>query len=473
AATFSTLGDLTSAFVEQVRAMSFSYGHGLPGRVWKSGDVIWVPDLLEETSMARATLAVDSGLHSILLFPLRDAERRIGVIELFARAVRPINDDSVTVMKYTGAAIGRLVHRQRTEEERMRLHRVIERKGNEWALTFDAIESPIFLLTVEGVIVRVNRSARDLIDLPFADIVGKSIADFGIGEPWTTLIELVAAVRDSHTPCSAQISGHEKYWDVNATVYQSEEAEEARLVIVMRDMTTLVQLQEFVRVGEQMSALGELVAGVAHEVRNPLFGMSATLEAYQPSLAKTGEALEFFAALRHWIGRLNTLMENLLEYGKSWNVNLRDGQLEDVVIQAVESCRLVAADVRVEIVNKTTDEHLVILMDPPRLATALQNLIINAIQHSPKEGTVTVEARRTEEGGTPSIECIVQDAGPGFPARDLGKIFLPFFTRRRGGTGLGLSIVQRVIEEHGGSVAAANRESGGAILRVKFPVFLR
>ncbi|MHB0968479.1 MAG: sensor histidine kinase [Thermoanaerobaculia bacterium] len=115
--------------------------------------------------------------------------------------------------------------------------------------------------------------------------------------------------------------------------------------------------------------------------------------------------------------------------------------------------------------------HATLLMDSTRLAHAIQNVIINAIQYAPAESEVTVSLSPVQHDTRGAVECIVGDAGPGFQTRDLPRIFQPFFTRRRGGTGLGLSIVQRVIDEHGGSVFAENAASGGAVVRMRFPLF--
>jgi signal transduction histidine kinase len=102
------------------------------------------------------------------------------------------------------------------------------------------------------------------------------------------------------------------------------------------------------------------------------------------------------------------------------------------------------------------------------LLQVFQNLIENAVQHSAPGGTVVIE-----QGGAEDKKWIcykIKDSGPGFAQSDLPKIFEPFFTRRRGGTGLGLSIVQRIVDEHGGEIAAANRPEGGAVLTVKLPL---
>lgn len=92
-----------------------------------------------------------------------------------------------------------------------------------------------------------------------------------------------------------------------------------------------------------------------------------------------------------------------------------------------------------------------------------------SLEHTPRGGEVMVELEEFERAGSPWARCRFQDSGTGFKAEDLSRIFEPFFTRRRGGTGLGLSIVQRIVEEHGGRVCAANRPEGGAIMTLELP----
>lgn len=360
-----------------------------------------------------------------------------------------------------GNVLGRLI-------ERRRLLQLIERKGQEWALTFDAIELPIFITTMDGTITRVNRAARELTGAAsYPDVLARGLTSFGSAEPWTTLAALVQAVRDSHSPCTAQaIDADERTWDLNGTVSHSADGGDERAIIVMRDTTAMVRLQESVRRGEQLSALGELVAGVAHQVRNPIYGMALTLDAIETSNGGEDDVRELSRVLRHWLDRLNRLMESLLEYGKTWTLELRGGPIDTAIEHALGACRPLAQKTSVELVVDVEPE-LTLLMDVNRLSHAFENLVANAVQHSSAGQRVFLRARA--DGA--SIECTVHDEGPGFALPDLRKVFQPFFTRRRGGTGLGLSIVQRVVEEHGGTIDARNAADGGAIVTLRFPAY--
>jgi signal transduction histidine kinase len=97
-------------------------------------------------------------------------------------------------------------------------------------------------------------------------------------------------------------------------------------------------------------------------------------------------------------------------------------------------------------------------------------LIENAIQHSPNEDTVRVEAYETREGNQLWLDCAVKDSGAGILEEDLTKIFEPFFSKRRGGTGLGLAIAKKIMEEHGGTLIAGNSPEGGACMIARFPI---
>ena len=456
-------------FAANVASTRFTFGHGMPGRAWAAGDILWVPDLFEETNAQRGLIAMRAGLHAVVCVPLAASGHIAGVIELFSRPARPISGDVRNALKQSAAALARLIERRRAEDERRGLQQAIQRKGLEWELTFDALDLPIFITTVDGTILRINRASRDLVGVSYADALGRSIRDIGEGEPWKTLDDTVSAVRDSRASCTGQaVTDAGTCWDVNASWFYSLTETDARIIVVLRDVSNIVRLQESVRRGEQLAALGELVAGVAHEVRNPLFGMSATLDLLEPYVDESADAAELCDAMRTWLSRLNNLMENLLHYGKTWRMDLVEGVVDTAVKQSVETCFSVAAEAGVKL---QTDIHPTptILMDSSRLALVFENLIRNAVQHSRRGQSVNVSAAPHGE----QVVCSVEDAGPGFEPADLPRIFEPFYTKRRGGTGLGLAIVQRIVEEHGGTIAAENRPEGGAVVTIQLPVYDR
>lgn len=238
-----------------------------------------------------------------------------------------------------------------------------------------------------------------------------------------------------------------------------------------RDVTERRRAEEERARLQVMGALGHLVGGLAHEVRNPLFAISATLEALMAGLddAQPAFLCQALENLREPTARLTALMSELLEYGKPWGQELTADSLREVISLAVADCQALAAEKGVQLTVRLPGRELRVKMIRRRLLVALINLIQNAVQHTPPGGAVVVEVEELVTDGEARALCCVKDSGPGFRVQDLPRLFEPFFTRRQGGTGLGLPIAQRIVEEHGGRIDAGNLPEGGAVLVIEIP----
>jgi signal transduction histidine kinase len=224
---------------------------------------------------------------------------------------------------------------------------------------------------------------------------------------------------------------------------------------------------------EMLTTMGSLVAGVAHEVRNPLFGISSTVDAIEARLTHIGTQATYadhLRVLRRELTRLTELMQDLLEYGKPTGLQISPTHIEDVLTRAMEACRALADEGGVVLSPRVAPDLDTIRLDSARMVQVFQNLLENAVHHSPRGKTVTVDVQSVAENHGTWLRCDVIDHGPGFDTEDLPHIFEPFFTRRVHGTGLGLSIVEHIIEQHGGRATARNGPDGGAILTVQLPL---
>lgn len=292
---------------------------------------------------------------------------------------------------------------------------------------------------------------------------------------------LIPTGRDEFTDLAHHFN--EMVAQLQATTVSKEllEASEAKLLQTVVDLRREIaerlraqeeqaRLQASLRRSETMAAMGSLVAGVAHEVRNPLFGISSSLDAFEARFGGREEYQRYIHILRGELNRLTELTRELLEYGRPPSLELSPGRVDEVIEAAVQACAPLAQRLNVRVVDHVLGGFPPVLMDQRRLLQVFQNLLENAIHHSPMGGLVSVEVVEVHENGKAWIDCVIKDAGPGFQAEDLPRIFEPFFTRRRGGTGLGLSIVQRIVEEHHGTIAAGNRPEGGAAVTVRLPL---
>jgi signal transduction histidine kinase len=391
--------------------------------------------------------------------------RPLGRIEQYAQAVSATGADAGMPPGTGGAeeltSLGSSIHSM--------VHLLAE-SATEWRQTFDAVVTPILITDRDGAIRRFNRAALELAAIPEVDLVAQRVEDLGSGEPWSTAAQLVSSLPPHDSVASGETRDAQgRTWDVSITHFATPGEGADRFILVFWEITGIVELQESLRRSETLSAMGTLVAGVAHEVRNPLFGMSATLDAYQEELSRP-EYEMFQRTLRREVGRLTDLMQELLEYGKPSVLSLARGCVPDVIDEAIESRRSAARTAGVELESLVGKGEAALLIDQSRLRQVFENLIDNAIQHSPPESSVRIRSRQVEHAGRRWVEILVEDEGRGFAPRDLDRVFEPFFTTREGGTGLGLSIVQRIVEEHSGKVSAANRPDGGAVVTILLPV---
>ncbi|HEU4510586.1 MAG TPA: PAS domain S-box protein [Pyrinomonadaceae bacterium] len=365
-----------------------------------------------------------------------------------------------------------VTERKLLDEKQQRLHTSLQQSAMEWRQTFNAIDFPVLIVDLAGTIKRSNLAAEQIVNIGVEKIVGTTIAQLADSEPWKKAAELIEQIRITQAPVAEEVKDENtgKTWAI--TLYHINEFGSVgeRAILIAQDITKRAELEASLRQSEMMSLLGSLVAGVAHEVRNPLFGISSILDAFETRFADRTEYLRYTNVLRDEIGRLTILMEELLEYGKPFRGELYLVSMDEMVSRSVKAC-LPKADLAKVTLESDVEESLPkIRIDRRRLSKVFVNLIENAIQHSPQPSVVHIEARRVTDGGHEWVQCAIKDSGKGILDEDLPKIFEPFFSKRRGGTGLGLAIAQRIMQEHGGKLIAGNNPEGGACMIARFPI---
>ena len=362
--------------------------------------------------------------------------------------------------------------RKLLDEEQKRMHASIQQSAIEWRQTFNAMDFPVLIVDLEGRIRRLNKAAQEIAGGDKEEIIGLKVAAAGSGEPWQKAAELLKHIRENGGSRTAEVRDHAsgKTWAITLYLINEFGSLGERAILIAQDITNRTELEASLRRSEMMSLLGSLVAGVAHEVRNPLFGISSILDAFETRFSERTEYLRYTNVLRDELARLNILMEELLEYGKPFQGELHLAWLDDVVTKSLRSCVPVAEIAHAKLVNKVTRMIPRVLVDRRRLSKVFVNLIENAIQHSPQDESVIVEASETREGNQRWLDCAVKDAGKGISIEEIPNIFEPFFSKRRGGTGLGLAIAKKIMEEHGEELIAGNNPEGGACMIARFPV---
>lgn len=396
--------------------------------------------------------------------PFRDTfinKRKNGEIYYEDKTISPILGAHGEITQFV--ATGKDITPQRIAAElEERLVASLKGAARQWRLTFDSIDKPIVIADGAGVIRRVNVAAQRLSGRGFEDLLGLRLSELPARQPWGGMREILS-LESAGEMLREFDQSDGQCWEITGHWYEDEGRQ---ILFIARDVTRLRQLQETVKRNEMMAALGRLVAGVAHEVRNPLFAVSATIDAFDGQSLDSQMACEFVGRLRAEVARLSGLMEDLLQYGRPQEPVLRFGDLCEAIRASARTVELLLAERLVTLELSLGGEPATVLLDPPRMQQVFRNLLENSIQHTPPRGRVAVELRQTDG----LADCVITDDGPGFREEDIPHVFEPFFTRRRGGTGLGLAIVKRLIEEHHGTVSIRNRPGGGAEVHVMLPV---
>ena len=218
---------------------------------------------------------------------------------------------------------------------------------------------------------------------------------------------------------------------------------------------------------ERLAALGEMAAGVAHEIRNPLGGIQLFASLLEKDVDDRPDAVRLVGRIKQGVGALEGIVSDILEFGRQSEPVLSAVDLASVLRESIDLARSRSTVNNVEMRLDVAETCRVITTDPALLQRAVLNLLLNAIDATVAGGGVEVIVTGTVSGDR--IVLSVADSGAGVPADLMDRIFTPFFTPKDRGTGLGLAIVHQIAEALGGNVQAANRRQGGAVFAISLP----
>jgi two-component system sensor histidine kinase HydH len=234
--------------------------------------------------------------------------------------------------------------------------------------------------------------------------------------------------------------------------------------------TVFIHLYEQAQRRQRLALIGTMAAGVAHEIRNPLASIKGAAQFVQKDLEATPgkeEAKEYLQLLVGEVDRLNGVVESFLTYARPIDPRRQDVLL-DVFLKDLLRLHAAALPVSIKVQTQLDPELPAVSIDPALLTNAVTNVIRNAVEVMPDGGTLTIRTSGAASALRNWAAIEIEDSGPGIPRQDLNQIFQPFFTTKAKGTGLGLAISMRILEAHGGDIAAENVEPRGS----RFTFFL-
>ncbi|MCA9568422.1 MAG: hypothetical protein KC656_11290 [Myxococcales bacterium] len=235
--------------------------------------------------------------------------------------------------------------------------------------------------------------------------------------------------------------------------------------VVLGNISDFQQIQEQSR----LAALGQMAAGLAHEIRNPLAGVKGAAQFLQAE-ALSGDSKDMLQVIIDETNRLDLVVRQFLDYARPFELDRQQEHVNAVVTHVLTLLRASGVPSDVEVVEELAGDLPAMSLDSTRLSQVLLNLMQNALQAMPEGGRLTVGTRRVPTRQGPDVvEIVVRDTGTGISAENMEKLFIPFFTTKVSGTGLGLPICQRIVDAHGGDLDVQSVEDLGASFIVRLP----
>ncbi len=397
--------------------------------------------------------------------PLAAAGHTMGLLAVWGRRPRAYAAAAEPVMEAVAAQVALAV-------QNIRLLALLSAGKREWEEMADAIKPALCITDPGGTVRRVNRPFADLVGLPVTAIPGRACLTL-FPPAWREVLErLLAHAGESE---ATEIRERQRLYSASAIAVEGEE--EASLVLIIEDHTETRRLQEHLIQSEKLSAIGQLITGVAHELNSPL----ASILGLADALAEAGDLpprlLEPLRVIQQEAQRAGGIVGNLLTFARRHEGDRRPQEVGPVLERT-------AALMHGQLLGR--DIELVLEVEPglPRvdcIAAQLQQVFVNltnnaaqALAAAPPEGggRITLRARRGDGGGgSGGVAVDVADNGPGVSAEIAERVFEPFFTTKAEGegTGLGLAICQGIVGEHGGRITLRSEPGAGATFTVELP----
>ncbi|MCI0532206.1 MAG: ATP-binding protein [candidate division Zixibacteria bacterium] len=317
----------------------------------------------------------------------------------------------------------------------------------------ESMSSAVLAVDAAGKIIILNQVAEKLFGVGKAEIIGKDYSQAFPDDHWqlSKFLDKKGRVTDLEISFRNPEGSEKTLLVSNSGIYASGGRLQGA-VSVLHDITDFKSLEEETKKQERLSVLGNLAAGVAHEVRNPLNAISIAAQRlkqeFQP-VSNPEEYQSFLKSVLSEIKRLDQIVNQFLTLARAQKINRRPTESVPYLNEIISLVRMEAEQKRINVVQKV-DQPATLPLDRDEMKKALLNILLNGIQAMPSGGTLTVEADILPEHKKFRIR--ISDTGSGISPENLKKIFQPYFSTKETGSGLGLAITQRIVADHGGRI---------------------
>jgi len=334
----------------------------------------------------------------------------------------------------------------------------------------DNIPSGLLTSDTQGRVNLVNDTACAILGVTREETVGKPMAQV---LAWIAGWEAREGREESRVPRAEtrflRPDGAEVYLGFSTSPMKDAEGLSIGRVVIFQDLTPIKQMEERVRIADRLAGVGELAAGLAHEIRNPLASIAGSSQLLRESSAVSRESSTLLEIIGRESERLNGLITDFLAYTGPSQRNTTRLDLAALLRDVAEAVRAGEAREKGVAVELAPLKPLLVEGDGEQLKQVVWNLVRNAVQAAQAGGKVTIDGFEQIRHGSRYVVAMVIDTGAGIAPGILEKIFNPFFTTKEGGTGLGLSISQRIVHQHKGFIEVRPAPGKGCVFSVFLP----
>jgi two-component system sensor histidine kinase HydH len=237
-------------------------------------------------------------------------------------------------------------------------------------------------------------------------------------------------------------------------------------VLLLKDLTEVQALREEIDRSQRLASVGQLAAGIAHEIRNPLSSIKGFATYFKERYQHNQNDFEISTIMIQEVDRLNRVVSQLLEFSRPIAISQTKTNIKSLVRDSIKVIEQMAVEKHIQIITKIEPLIKDVFIDRDRLSQALLNLYLNALEAMDNQGKLSISLLPYQEKG---IEIQISDNGPGIDKTSLAHIFDPYYTTKPSGTGLGLAIVHNIIEAHNGLIVVNSNKEEGTCFTIKLP----
>jgi len=406
---------------------------------------------------------------SIIAAPLKVQDRALGLVYLAtAPGGAPFTRADLEIAAAMALGTAQAI-------ENTRLYERLMNATEYTSAILRSLSGGLVVVDRELVVGKTNEAALRLLEIEELELTGHKLAAVkGFGEMAALLAEVIGSGQPSErNEIVVERNGHETPLGISVSPLEDAAGRIIGAVANFRDLAEIKRLAAFVERSRRLAALGEMAAGVAHEVRNPLNSIRgfAQLLGEEDPVRRDPKAAEYLGIIIEEVDRMNGIVSDLLDFARQRELTLARTDVASLLRALAGEMAPAARAARVEIVCEPATSLPPARANADKLKQVFLNVAKNGIEAMPKGGRLSIQAKVVPAApGGEEMAVAISDTGEGIAPAILPLIFNPFFTEKDRGTGLGLSICQKIVEAHGGRIEAASELGKGSTFTVYLPL---